>query len=70
MIHSANVQVYEAPKAVASIEEFHQNKDGTSTLVVRCAKRGIEVSFTVKTDKVDELNMNQVYDSIMLRCNR
>jgi len=65
MIDQAPPVAYEATSP--DVESFVQNKDGSSTLTVRCAN-GKAVQFKIPKDKVDLVNIDQVYSILNKEC--
>lgn len=72
MIHPAIAAQIEArpsasiPKGT-DVEEYIQNKDGTSTLRIRCASGRI-VTFTMRTAKIEDVNVDDIYNILLLEC--
>lgn len=62
------VSAANSPKGT-EVEEFVQNKDGTSTLRIRCTSNRI-VTFTIRTDKVKNLNVDGIYSILLTECVR
>lgn len=50
-----------------TVDEFIDNRDGTSTLTVTCAD-GKSVRFTMKTSKLKSLNVDKIYETIIKEC--
>lgn len=51
------------------IEEFIQNKDGTSTLVVRCVNDKI-LRFTVKDKDLKKVNIDTLFATLIAECGK
>lgn len=51
----------------AEIEGFTQNKDGTSTLFVRCANNTL-VTFTIKNKDLYKMDVDSIYGIIQKEC--
>lgn len=54
---------------ITDIEEFIQNKDGTSTLVVSCVS-GRVLRFTIKDKDLKNLNIDSLYAKLIAECRR
>ena len=50
-----------------SVDEFRDNRDGTSTLVITCAS-GKELQFTIPTKRLNMLDEEGLYQIIKLEC--
>lgn len=56
---------YAVPQA--EVESFTDNRDGTSTLTVRCFDDRL-VTFTVKTKQIKKMNVDAIFALIKKEC--